>query len=409
MAIIDINSGNKALEFISKRISDDKYRGTHHSQHNRYDSKRIIGILKLLNQYSPNQELMVIRTTDLAKRPSNTPDETVYAEFCNAAKEISEIGTQDAMRKTLFVDLHRMGLINRFNNTKGLLDPFARSNVKYVSISDQGLKLIKAVNILDQDFIFSKAIGILLEGTIDVLLEILRDIEYDIDQISLSEFMFFISAIGIDADFSINTEECASLIKSFRNLSKIQRHSLDELLKKEMRPDNYIGSKIKKRDFHNWRNEAQQIFTLLNQTVYFEQRGEQLVLRTGKDSFEILAPNKLDRSLNEKYRYFVQHEVEKTSGFELHHVVPVSWAESQNHFRLLDKWENMVYIDAFNHSKITQNRNRNIVMTLDSNNIKLSDYSNNEVYLKHNENVLYKISNQPTMKSYNIELLNTLK
>ena len=162
MAIIDINPGNKALEFISKRISNDKYRGSHYSQHNRYDSKRIIAILKLLNQYSPNQELMKIRTTDLAKRPSNTQDEIVYAEFCNAAKEISEIGTQDAMRKTLFVDLHRMGLINRFNNGKELLDPFARSNIKYVSISDQGLKLIKTTNILDQDFIFSKAIGILL-------------------------------------------------------------------------------------------------------------------------------------------------------------------------------------------------------------------------------------------------------
>ncbi len=175
MAIIDINPGNNALKFISKRISDDKYRGAHHSQHNRYDSRRMIGILKLLNQYAPNQELMAIRTADFSKRPTNTAEEGTYAEFCNAAKAVSEIGTQDAMRKTLFVDLHRMGLINRFNKNKESLDPFARTSIKYVSISDQGLKLINSSNILDQDFIFSKAIDNLLGGSIDVILEILRE------------------------------------------------------------------------------------------------------------------------------------------------------------------------------------------------------------------------------------------
>jgi hypothetical protein len=411
MALIDINQGNKALEFITKRISDDKYRGLHFSQHNRYDSKRIVGILKLLDQYAPDKSLMTIRTTDLSKRPTNTAEEADYARFCDAAKDISGIGTQDAMRKNLFVDLHRMGLINRYNKKKELLDPFARSGVKYVSISDLGHKLISAPTILDQDFIFSKAIDTLLGGSIDMVLDILRDSDYQLDHISISEYMFFVSAIGMDATFKVNTDEAVELIKSYRTLAKTQRQAVLETLKSDLVPKKFTGSKIKKRDFHNWRNEAQQVFVLLNQTVYFEQRAEQLVLRTGKNSFEGEQTQKrLDRSLNEKYQYFVNHKLKgKISGFELHHVVPLAWSESQNHFKLLDKWQNMVYIDAFNHAKITQNKNRNVFMDFDNDNMTLSDYSKNSVYLKKDENLAYDSSKKTDLKGYNSELLKTIK
>lgn len=53
-------------------------------------------------------------------RPHNTEEEGIYAEFCNEAKNLVEIGTQDAMRKNLFVDLHRMGLIERYDKNKKL-------------------------------------------------------------------------------------------------------------------------------------------------------------------------------------------------------------------------------------------------------------------------------------------------
>ncbi len=412
MALIDINQGNKSLEFITRRIADDKYRGLHFSQHNRYDSTRIVGILKLLDQFAPSLSLMAIRTADLSKRPENTPDEAVYARFCDAAKELSGIGTQDAMRKNLFVDLHRMGLINRFDKNKKPLDPFARSSVKYVALSELGHKLITAQTILDQEFVFSKAIDTLLSGSIDMVLDILRDADYGIDSISLSEYQFFVSAIGVvDSTFNITPDEAVELIKSYRALSNIQRQAVLETLKNDLVPEKFAGNKIKKRDFHNWRNEAQQVYTLLNQTVYFEQRGEQLVLRTGKNSFSgSESPKRLDRSLNEKYQYFVNHKIkDKIKGFELHHVVPLAWSESQNHFRLLDKWQNMVYIDAYSHAQITQNRNRNVVMDFNENDMTLSDYSKNTVYLKEVENIAYDASKKVDLKGYNSELLKTIK
>lgn len=327
--------------------------------------------------------------------------------FVNAKNKVG-IGTQDAMRKNLFVDIHRMGLIERYDRYKNPIEPFSRQSVKYVSISKQGLKLVREKNVLNQYFIFSKGIDALLGGYINILLDIFRDEKYGIDKISIYEYMFFVSAIDTTTSFSINIDKAVDLIHSYRTLTHIQKKSVIETLKNKMNPKNYTGTKINKRDFHNWQNKAEQVFYLLNQTVYFERRGEQLYLKKGKNSFSDDTPH-LDRSLNEKYLYFVNHKINKTIGFELHHVIPLSWSESEHHFKLLDKWQNMVYIDAFSHAKITQNKNRNIVMEIEKNDIKLSDYSNNEVYLKFKENILYKIANQIKMKKYNEDLLITVK
>lgn len=369
---------------------------------------QVVDILTLLDKYAPDKSLMTIRTTDISKRPENTPDEFIYAQFCNEAKEKAGIGTQDAMRKNLFVDIHRMGLIERFDKNKNITDPFSQSGVKYVAISNQGIKLIKAENILDQYFIFSKGIDSLLGGYIDVVLDILRDSDYGIDYISIYEYMFFVSAIGTGFNFSINTDKAVELIREYRNLTGLQRKAAIETLKVELDPKKFSGTKTNKKDFHNWHNKAMQVFYLLNQTVYFEVRGEQLVLKGGVNGFSEVV-NRLDRSLNEKYQYFVKHRVEKTLGFELHHVVPLAWSENIHHFKMIDKWENMIYIDAFSHAKITQNRNRNVVMNFIKDDMTLDDYSNNQVYLKNEYNISYKPDNKLTMRRYNSDLRNTVK
>lgn len=409
MTVNKINPGNKALEFIDHRVKNEKYRGSPSSEHNRYVMTQVISILMLLDKHATKQSLMSIRTTDISKRPRNNPDEVLYAKFCNEAKRKTGIGTQDAMRKNLFVDLHRMRLIERYDKNKEPVDPFSRKNIKYVSISNQGLRLIKAKTILDKYFIFSKGIDSLLGGHIDTLLDILRDKEHKIDQISVYEYMFFVSAIGTESSFNINTDEATELIREYRNLTPTQRRSVIEILKVKLKPKNFYGAKPNKRDFHNWHNKAMQAYYLLNQTVYFEVRGEQLVLKEGKNSFSKIT-TRLDRSLNEKYQYFVKQKVIKTLGFELHHVVPLAWSENVHHFKMLDKWENMVYIDAFSHAKITQNKNRNVVLkVVKKDDIVLTDYFNNKVYLKHQKNILYKPTNKYMMKKYNFELLNILE
>lgn len=385
--------GNEALAFIDRRLRDDNYRGSWSSQHNRYTMDKVHVILSLLDKYAPDRKLMSIRTADISKRPSNNPDEEKYARFCGEAKLKVGIGTQDAMRKNLFPDFHRMGLIARYGRGMSPTDPLRSQPVKYVSLSEQGQRFVQAETIDEQFYIFSSGVDRLLGGFINVLLTLLRDPDYKLKRIGLHEFMFFVSAIGTRTSFNVSHDQCVDMIHTFRSLARTQRRSVIETLAFELRPENFPGEKPTQRDFHNWRNKAEQIYYLLNQTVYFEVREKTLYLRKDKV-----------RSFSEKVQYFKNHGVERSPGFELHHVVPLSWSESQQQFKLFDNWKNMVYINAFDHATITQNRNRNVLMKAANGDIVLSDHSSNSVHLRRGENLLYSVDKQSTMLDYNRRL-----
>lgn len=407
----DFDPANDALKFVDKRIANPRYRGLHSSQHNRYTLEKTRQILELLHKHSQGG-LMAIRTTDISKRPKNTADERAFAEFCHAAKSVSGIGTQDAMRKNLFVDFHRMGLIERYNKNKVCIAPYQRSSIKYVALSARGLRFIQARKLLDQYFIFSKAIDQLLGGSINYLLDLLRDSDYELSKVTLNEYMLFVSAIHSEVSYSITVEQCATYINDFRKLGRIKTPLYMEHLKEQLKPENYSGDKTTKRDYHNWRNEAQQVFSLLAQTVYFEIRGEDLMLRTGKDGFASEDEIRLSRSLSEKHLYFKKHGVQKQKGFELHHVIPLAYAESKEQFKLLDTWQNMVYIDAFSHAKITQNNNKNIFMKVHVYDIELDEHEHkttpHSVYLSYKSNIAYGLNRQSEMLERNQLLVNDL-
>jgi len=412
MYVGSIQPGNKSLEFIDKRLLDDKYRGSESSEHNRYDMNEIYTTLSLLNIYAPTKALMKIRDTDLSKRPTNTPDELQYAHFCEEVKETVGKGTQDSIRKNIFVDIHRMGLIDRYNGKREKLDAFdGRGSVKYVALTEDGIKFIKS-SLLNRAFIFSKALDKLLGGYIEISLNILKDPDYKIDRISKYEFMFFISAIDTDTTFNLTTDQSVYLIKSYRLLSRTQQKAVIETLKQKLKPKNFSGDKTKKRDWHNWQNKIDQAYHLFKQAPYFDVSGvdsEVLSLSTRKvvtKAGEIIDLQK--RSIAEKFSYFKNHKVNNASGYELHHVVPLSWSDSAEQYKLFDKWQNMVYIDAYSHAKITQNRNRNILMTAISNDLVLSDFSGNSVRLFSNRTILYDVDNQQTMLNYNEQLLTTI-
>jgi hypothetical protein len=401
MKINEIAPNNKAVEYLALRIRDVNYRGDASSQHNRYSFEKALIILELINKYAPNGKLMAIRDTDISKRPINTPEETIYAQFCDEAKEKAGIGTQDAMRKNIFVDFHRMGFIERYDINKKPVGPFEQKHIKYISLIHFGLRIVKETNIKNRYFLFTKGLDILLEGSINILLSILRDPDVGIDDISIYEYMYFVSAINVPYKFKLTKEEAVFLIKKYRTLSPIQRKAIsDDLLEiYNRRPQ--TGNKRQRRDFHNWKNKVQQIFVLLNETPYFEKRGEKILLSSNA--------KKPNRSLNEKYLYFVEHKLKKHVGFELHHIIPLSWSESQHHFKLIDKWKNMLYIDALSHAKITQNRNRNILLEAASKDFMLKDYYDNEVYLAKDKNVLYSFEKQKVLLNYNKQLLTSSK
>lgn len=150
--------------FLAERIGDDNYRGIQCSQHNRYDDDVIFTILDELHN-AAGEEKMIIRTADLKKRPRNLPEEAAYAKYVSTLCNKLGRCTQDSVRKNLFVDLHRMGLLERFNSTGKMLDPYENGTKKYVRISKQGLDFIdKGHTLFERKLRYTRAIDTLTRG-----------------------------------------------------------------------------------------------------------------------------------------------------------------------------------------------------------------------------------------------------
>lgn len=409
--IESIAPGNKAISFIAKRVQDDDYRGSISSQHNRYTLDQAIIILTKLSKYAPSLSLLRIRTTDLSKRPKNLPEEETFANLCDDVKGEIGIGTQDALRKNIFVDFHRMGIINRYNKRMELIDPYARENIFYVSLSKLGEELINATP-QDQQFIFSRAINNFLPGYIDTLIELLRSEDPEIKSISFQEFMYFVSAVNSDTSFSISISECRDLFISYRLLSPIQKRAIDNDLQKALDPSNFSGDKRSKRDFHNWKNKADQMFMVLSQSTYFDKNTNgDLILSQKKALFG--SGTKLNRSYTQKQNYFENHAVKKLIGFELHHIIALATSNSLHEFKAYDDWKNMLYIDGKKHSELSQNNNTHIYLFADNDDLLLSkdpSISSKEkgIDLIYNQNVLYNPNKQQLLLAYNERLIKGL-
>ena len=217
--------------------------------------------------------------------------------------------------------------------------------------------------------------------------------------------MFFISYINCTCDYNGHTytkSELVDYMVEFRNLSYYQRNAVIDIVSLYCNPKKFTGDKTDKRDFHNWKNESQQIFMFMNQTVFYEECNENLIIRLGDTSlFE--DESKLKRSVAQKQEYFKKHNVSKKIGFELHHVIPLLTARNRVEFQTLDVWENMIYIDGYTHSKISHSNNKNIKLDFNNDDIVLKDVAMiiDDIVCINKTNVLYDTSNQVTMMEFN--------
>ena len=401
-------SAPKCVAFLEQRLQNDNYRGIQISQHNRYDQDIILTIVKEISKIA-GKDLLQIRTTDLSKRPWNLPEEKKYAILTSNINNKVGHCTQDSLRKNLFVDMHRMGLIKRYNARQEELDPFASGIKKYISLTDFAERLMNEQNVFKRNMLYTRALETLLNGYGASLLGIMA--ELGTDYVTTEEMTLFTSYLDENNGSSTTTaDDVVSYIKEFRQLGKSQRKAFVEVIIQYCDPKSFPGNKKQQRDWHNWINESQQIAdSLLGQTVYFEYDKEngRLVLRSKGGLFN--ADPKLKRSLQVKQSYFENHKIaKKKAGFELHHIVPLCWAVDANEFVTLDQWENLVYIDAYSHAQITQNRNRNVELDFNktNNDTIFKDYSNNNcVVCKYGTNILYDERKQKEMLSYNQKLL----
>lgn len=155
--ISQIDPSKECLKFLAKRLQSKDYRGIQISQHNRYTKKEILVILQEIYALV-GSNLMQIRTTDLSKRPQNVGGEELYAQLThNISLKLSRC-TQDSLRKNIFVDMHRMGLISRFNAKKQELSPFANGTKKFISLTKLGLALLQEKSLFTQNLLFTRAL-----------------------------------------------------------------------------------------------------------------------------------------------------------------------------------------------------------------------------------------------------------
>lgn len=408
--LLTVDPSKKCLAFLHDRILVDNYRGLQISQHNRYTYEQVVGMLQIFYDLVQTSK-MNIRTTDLSKRPHNTPDEYIYAKYTSQVINEYGKGTQDSIRKNLFVDFHRMGLLFRFSPSGESLGPYERRSVNKVSLTPLAIDLIdKNKSETERYLLFTRALDNLLLGLATDFFDVLAELDY----LTMPEYTFFVSFLRQKLnDTYITLEDVIEYVKEYRTLSRFQKKAVIEIVSDYCNPDNFRGSKKDKRDYHNWTNETQQVFMILNMTAYYQlnqdyQRIEFMVnpkyVFTTKDDV-----TKIKRSISEKRNYFKEHNVDKTFGFELHHVVPLLWARNITEFFLLDKWENMIYIDGKTHSVITQQGNKHVKLRFvkDSNNIRLISPTNDKIELVDKNNVLYSYDLKRDMYDKNTQLINS--
>ncbi len=403
LEITQLDPSKECLKFLANRIKSFYYRGLHLSQHNRYDQNKIKTIIQaIFNEVG--EDFLQIRTTDMSKRPSNIIGEEVYAKVVDNICKFGEQVTQDSLRKNPFVDMHRMGLIERYNKNKESTNPYIQSNIKYISLTPLAIEFLNAQDLLGKNFCYTQALENLLQGFGAECREV--TIELDHHYLDIEEMMFFVTFLNIE---NFTRSEIIEYVREYRSLSRIQKEKLKELAQDYCNPNHFSGNKLEKRDYHNWKNQAQQIFSLLEQSVFFETNKERLILKTlNKENKQ--NDKKLKRSIKEKALYFEKHGVKKEKGFELHHIVPLCSARSIEEFDLLDKWENLIYIDAFNHAKISQTQNKHICLYFKDCDVVLSKGLKEEqesLYFTYIENVLYKPDLQNAMLEYNKDLLHS--
>ena len=340
--ILSIDENNLFLKYIVRRIVSNDYRGWHVSQHNRFDLEVMQSIIQMIYDVVGSNQF-AIPPGDYSSKKSykNYPDYLTIVSRINS--EIGR-GTFNSVKKNFFPDMEKMGFLDR-NDRK-------RSG-----------KLTRgAVNFIKKDILtnrykkFTDAIDKLFGRKISDLAETIHLSEYVHDPISIYEFMFIFS------DKNENVDKI-KILDSYRDLKR-KRNKVIDLISKYAAPKKFGGNKTNKRDFHNWKNQAQQIFNLLKTTVYFEVQGNDYFrLKGGNTGFFEYT---VKRSSVPKNDYFKFHNVEKRNRFELHHIIPISHARNKEEAKIIDDYRNLIYLRRGSHKKITRAGNKHVILNMTS-------------------------------------------
>lgn len=198
------------------------------------------------------------------------------------------------------------------------------------------------------------------------------------------------------------------LINAWRELTKPQRFSVIENLKKYMNPLIYKNVKKNlKKDWDNLRNETQLIFSCLKNARILNVTTDELCLnlkKNDRNNFQIIRNVKIYKD------YHKNNKTTKTVGFEMDHIVKFSFSTKPEDIPLIDNWLNLIYIDGKTHSIKTQLNSKHMKLSKNAQGLKLVDITSIEqdINLVFNENVLINSELVDRYIEYNDYLLNKI-
>lgn len=374
--ILDIDASNIFLKYIVNRLQKTDYRGVHISQHNRYDLELVMTILEVIRNKVSNN-LFEIPRGDFNQRDNKGGNYNIndYPKFKTITDNINKLSgrtTYNSIKKTFFVDFHRMGLITRYDKNKTPTDPCKRTTIHYVSLTDEANRLLNSSNIIAKHRIFTDVLDRnLFNSYLSGLVDLIFNSQYKADVINIHEFMFIFTDVELSNPIK--------LLSEYRKLRKFQKDKLLRLIQEYANPDNFYGDKTEKKDFHNWINETQQMFMLLRQTSYFQvdEYNQNITLNIG--SYGIFSIDNIKRSDKPKQEYFNIHNQDKRQGFELHHIVAISKARNKQEVDLLDNVYNLIYLHKVKHLEITKKKNTHVYLSINPTVANFCDFDSTKI------------------------------
>lgn len=394
--IRQIDENNEFIIYFLERIQKIDYRGVHFAQHNRKDLELLKVVLEKIHNSVGNDFFEVPRGD--FKKDYILPDD--FKDFSNIVEEINkESGkmTINSFKKNILVDFDRMGFLDRYDKKKNITKGGVGKAIHYCKLSKMGKNFLESKDLFEKYRLFTKGLDIYFGN---YLLDLATEIYYSdfkSKKLSIYEFMFILS----DKDKTINKID---LLKSYRRLSRLEKEKFISLVKEYAHPKNFYGDKTQKRDFHNWKNQAQDIFTLLKTTIYFEADHKGFSLNVGKLGIFESIPK---RSQTAKQEYFKKHSISKKQNFELHHIIPFSQAKNKQETKLIDNYKNFIYIKKSKHKEFNNHNNKNVIMNMNENQVDFFDIEKQmqKITAENNKSAIYNSNLQNKLNNYNKELL----
>ena len=354
-----VSPSNQFIGYIINRIQDDNYRGIQCSQHNRLTYEYFKTIIEIIYETVGDRTFVVHIGDDNGTRQPQAGD---YYKIVDGINDIIGKGTINSVKKNTFPDMARAGLLERFDkNDEKIIETFSigegktartRYGISKVCLSDLGIRFAQASSEFERRKYYTDAVDALTKNAATELVELLSTDER-FESVSIEEFMLILS----DDRDGVHYNDKLMYLADYRKLSEKQKHDLDILIKDYCNPDRNIGNKIHARDYHNWKNESQQIFTLLSNSTYFKVINGRLLLNNGEYGLFV---HPAQRGQKPKDKYFKYHNVSKRQDYELHHIVPFKKASTQKEAKYIDDERNLIYLSSNKHAEFTATHNINI-------------------------------------------------